>query len=68
MRDNPVRPILPPKENEGEPVTTSIRIPKGMLAKLDLIARESNYSRSEVMLHFFRWAIVEYDNEKKGKK
>jgi metal-responsive CopG/Arc/MetJ family transcriptional regulator len=60
--------ILPPKDIEGEPVTTSLRLPKGIVHKLDVIAQETNYSRTEVITHFMRWAIQEYEAEKTRSK
>lgn len=58
--------ILPKKDAEV-PVTTSLRVPPSMLRELDEIAAESGYTRSEVMLHFWRWAIQEYRAEQKSK-
>jgi predicted DNA-binding protein len=63
-----VSKILPPKQDEGELVTTSLRMPRVMIERLDSIAKESGYSRTEVMLHFVRWAIQEYEAEKKAGK
>lgn len=59
--------ILPPKEDASVMVTTSLRVPPEMLRELDEIAQSSGYTRSEVMLHFWRWAIQEYRTEQKGK-
>ncbi len=59
--------ILPPKE-EGDTVTTSLRMPRAMIARLDEIADESGYSRTEVILHFCRWAIQEWEAERATKK
>lgn len=56
--------ILPPKDAEGEIIPTSLRFPRGLLAKLDVVARESGYSRTEVITHFVRWALQEYEMEK----
>lgn len=55
--------ILPPKEDEGEPLSTSLRIPKAILGRIDAVAKASNYTRTEVILHFLRWALEEYDAE-----
>lgn len=59
--------ILPPKDDPETPVTTSLRVPPSMIKDLDAIARESGYTRTEVMLHFWRWAIQEYRSEQKAK-
>ncbi len=60
--------ILPPKEDSEPAVTTSLRVPPSMLRELDSIAKESGYSRTEVMLHFWTWAIQEYRLEQKTKQ
>jgi predicted DNA-binding protein len=59
--------ILPPKEF-GEAVTTSLRMPKGMMARLDAVAQESGYTRTEVILHFLKWALEEYEVEKASER
>lgn len=60
--------ILPPKEEAEPAVTTSLRVPPSMLRELDAIAKESGYTRTEVMLHFWTWAIQEYRAEQKAKQ
>lgn len=67
-REVAVSRILPPKEQEGDLIPTSLRIPSVILKKLDAISKESGYIRTEVMLHFLRWAIQEYEAEAKPKK
>ncbi len=59
--------ILPPKVDHEAPVTTSLRVPPPMLKELDEIAKESGYTRTEVMLHFWTWAIQEYRREQREK-
>lgn len=58
--------ILPPPE--GEAVGTSIRVPKAMLKRIDDVAEESGHSRTDVILHFLRWALQEYELERAEKR
>lgn len=67
-REVAVSRILPPKDPEGELVATSLRIPEALVKRLDVVAKESSYSRTEVILHFLRWALQEYEAEKRPKK
>jgi metal-responsive CopG/Arc/MetJ family transcriptional regulator len=60
--------ILPPREKEGEQVATGVRLPKTLLDRLDEIGESENYSRNEVILHFLKWALEEYEAEKKPKR
>lgn len=60
--------ILPPKEDVEVPVTTSFRIPPSVLKDLDEVSEESGYTRTDVMIHFLRWALQEYRAEQSGKK
>lgn len=68
MSEVAVSRILPPKEDTKVMVTTSLRVPPAMLKRLDEIAEESGYTRSEVMLHFWRWAIQEYEAEQASRR
>lgn len=60
--------ILPPREKEGEQMATGIRVPKALLERLDEIADAENYSRNEVIAHFLKWAVEQYEAEKKPRK
>lgn len=61
--------IIRPRADEGEPLSTSLRIPKKILERLDAVAKASNWTRTEVILEFLRWALEEHEEEeKKGKK
>ena len=55
--------MLPPKVRS---VGTSVRLPEDLLKRLDTIATETNRSRNEVIAELLRWAVKEYDAEKKG--
>lgn len=63
----PVSRILPPKEDQ-EMVTTSLRMPRALIAELEAVAEESGYTRSDVIVHFVRWALDEYKREKAERK
>lgn len=58
--------ILPPKEDEGPPVTTSLRIPQKLVQAIDEIGQSTGYSRTEVVNHFLRWAVREYRAEQQA--
>lgn len=60
--------ILPPRDKESETVGTGVRLPKSLLARLDEIADDENYSRNEVIAHFLKWALEQYETEKKPKR
>ncbi len=66
MRDVAVSRILPPREDEGESIGVSLRIPEALLKRIDAVAKEAGYSRTEVLLHFTRWAIQEYEAERRA--
>jgi hypothetical protein len=52
--DDPDEPdILPP--HEGPIVPISLRLPKGLLDRLDWLAEASGYSRTDVIAHVLRW-------------
>jgi hypothetical protein len=59
--------ILPPKEDQ-EMVTTSLRMPRALIAELEAVAKESGYTRSDVIVHFCRWALEEYKRERVERK
>lgn len=60
--------VLPERDREKDLVTTSIRVSKSMLAKLDLIAGEEHEDRTWVIRSFLKYAIEAYEQEKRGKK
>lgn len=60
--------VLPPREKEGKRVNTGVSLPEDLLRRLDEVAELENYSRNEVVMHFLRWALVEYEKEKRSKK
>lgn len=55
---------LPP--NEGESVPLSFRLGEKLFARVEQIAAETGLSKSDVMVHFTRWACDEYDADKKN--
>ena len=67
--------ILPPKR---EPKTrgSTVHLPDDVWERLDEIAEETRaddpngagYSRNEVIAHFIRWAMREYETERRAKK
>jgi metal-responsive CopG/Arc/MetJ family transcriptional regulator len=61
-----VSKILPPAE--GETTQFGIRAPISLVERLDAVAKESGHSRTDVVLHFLRWALQEYESEKKAKR
>lgn len=60
--------ILPPKENEKDTVQFSVTFPRSVVNRLDAIALEEGYSRGGVVLHFVKWALEEFEREKRSKK
>lgn len=54
--------ILP--KFEGETVSTSIRMPKGMQDELKSISALSGHPVSDVIIYFMRWAIQEWHAER----
>lgn len=63
QREVAVSRIFPPKENEGPNVTTSLRVPVMMIEKLDRIAKAEGCTRTEAMLHLWRFGIQEWEAE-----
>lgn len=61
-------PDLPPREDEGKPEPTSIRIGDKLLARLDAIAAARGYSRSEAILAIIRWGVRELEKEQPKKR
>lgn len=67
--------ILPPKGEEKTRGST-VHLPDSMWDRLDEIALETKqddpdgkgYSRNEVIQQFMRWAIREYEAERRAKK
>lgn len=55
--------ILPP--SEGETTQITLRIPKKLLHEVDSIAKSTGHNRTDVMLHFVRWATQEYRAEQR---
>lgn len=53
---------------EGETAPVSIRVPKRLLEEIDRCAKETNNSRTDAMLHLWRWALVQYKAGKTKKK
>jgi metal-responsive CopG/Arc/MetJ family transcriptional regulator len=64
-REVEVSRIFPPREDEGRSISTSVRIPTMMLDKIDRIAKEEKCSRTEAMLHLWRYAIQEWEEDRK---
>lgn len=58
-----VAPVLPPKETGEKIAQTPLRLPASILARVDEIAEDEDYSRNEVLVHFVRWALGEYERE-----
>lgn len=70
----PVSSILPPKTTEKTRGST-VHLPDSMWERLDAISAETaeedvegGYSRNEVIQQFLRWAIREYEAERRAKK
>lgn len=59
--------ILPPRTTE-EMLTTSLRMPKRLYEAIGAIAKEEGYTRTEVMLHFMEWGLVEHHREQQAEK
>lgn len=53
--------ILPPDEGPFKPI--SWRIPAKLLARVDAIGKMTRLSRQDVLVHFVRWAVEEYERE-----
>lgn len=41
-------------------VSTSLRMPKELWDELNLLASQHGYGRTELMIHFLRWAMREF--------
>ena len=63
-RETRVSRILPP--SEGATTQISLRMPNAILVKLDGIAEDSGHPRSDVIMHFLRWALQEYEAEQQA--
>jgi hypothetical protein len=59
----PVSMILPPKHKRGDTESVTMRFPRAMLKRVQVIADRSGHSRTEVVLHLLAWALDEYDRE-----
>lgn len=57
--------ILPPAEGPSEQI--SVRIPKLLLERIEKIAKDTEHHRSDVIVHFLRWASQEWANEQQKK-
>lgn len=64
QREVAVSRIFPPKDNDGPNVTTSLRVPASMISKLDAIAKAEGCTRTEAMLHLWRYGIQEWEAER----
>ena len=65
--------IIPPKDEGQGRVGVSVKMPKELLEGIDEVAEATSYSRSEIIIHFSRWALQEWRLEqaaadKKGKR
>lgn len=60
--------ILPPKENEKDFEAFSVRLPKSLVRGLEAVSEESGHSRNQVVIHFLKWAMTEYANEREAEK
>lgn len=63
----PMSRVLPTKGLTPEVVTTSLRITKTLLKKLETLSAETGYSRSDVMVQLMEWALREHEAEAKKK-
>lgn len=57
--------VIPEKEDEGDLVPTSVRIPKKILERIDKAAEETGNSRNEAILYLFRWALRQHESERR---
>lgn len=60
---DPMSRVLPTRERKPDIVTTSLRITTTLLKKLETVAAETGYSRSDVMVQFMEWALREHEAE-----
>lgn len=63
-REVEVSRIFPPKENQEDTVTTTIRVPKSLAAAVDKIVDDERRSKTEVLLHLIRYGVQEWEAEK----
>lgn len=59
----PAMGLIPPKPKPEETATSTVRLAKAMIAKLDEIAAALGYSRNEVIVLFLQWAITEHEKD-----
>lgn len=57
-----MRPVIP--EGEGPSTPLSIRFPEKLIARLDVVAKSTGNSRTEVILHLCRWGLDEYERQR----
>jgi hypothetical protein len=61
-----VRPVVP--EGEGPTQVLSIRVPAKLIQRLDVVAKATGNSRTEVLLHLVRWGLDEYERQRSEEK
>lgn len=49
--------------SEGPSTQISLRVPTGLLKRVDAVAKASGHDRSAVLLYLIRWGCTEYENE-----
>lgn len=57
-----VSPVVPEGEGVGYPL--SMRYPKGLLKRIDKVAKETGNTRTDTILHMLRWALAEVDRQR----
>ncbi len=66
-------PIIPPPDEDAEPVASNVQLPKARWEALDEIAdyetqrRGKTFSRTKVVDHLLKWAVEQYWAEEGGK-
>ncbi len=59
--------VLPPK-TDNEKVSTTFRIPRGVLAEVDAVASATGYTRTEVLNRFIVWGLTAHHENRPLKK
>lgn len=68
LQARPVTVLTPRDPRDKELRGTSVQLPVWLVTRLDEIAESDGYSRNEVVIHFLKWALEQYETEKKGGK
>lgn len=59
-----MNPVVPP--GEGDNVPLSFRCPAKLKARIEAIAKATNNSQTDALLHLLRWAVSEYEIAEKS--